>query len=366
MVFIFSLLLIGGMLSGQFLDLSHWHGIISFITSLCLSYIMIEVGIEFSVEKRTFSSYGLDTLIATGAALFPALLWIGYFLLIIHTHWQAALLAGLSSAPTSAGVLFAMMSAAGLGATWVFQKARILAVLDDLVAVLLLTPLEIVIHGFEWKSLLSLVLVGFFIFSAFRWQNGLKLPLNRTLFVFYSFALTAIIFIFSKLTHIHLEVLIPAFAFGCVLRLSPDWHGEAEGVSKGLSMDTIIKGLFMFMVGLSLPKIETGSVSWGVTAGHIIILTVLANLGKFFLVFCYKKEASLKERMALGVAMFPRGEVGAAVLLIGVGYGLSGFSNTLAILSLALNLVLTGAFIWIVIKLLRKAERDGARLFQSA
>lgn len=110
----------------------------------------------------------------------------------------------------------------------------------------------------------------------------------------------------------------------------------------------------MFMVGLSLPKIATGSVSWAVATGHILALTVLANLGKFFLVFCYTKEATLKERIALGVAMFPRGEVGAAVLLIGVSYGLSGFSNTLAILSLALNLVLTGAFIWIVIKLLRR------------
>ncbi len=355
MVFIFSLLLIGGMLSGQVLDLSHWHDVVSFITSLCLAYIMIEVGIEFSVEKRSISSYGGDIVIASGAALLPALLWIGYFLFITHTDWQSALLAGLSSAPTSAGVLFAMMSAAGLGATWVFQKARVLAVLDDLVAVLLLTPLEIVIHGFEWKSLISLVLIGFFIFSAFRWQNGLKLPLNRKLFIFYSVALTAIIFGFSKITHVHLEVLIPAFAFGCVLRLSPDWHGEAEGSPKGaISLDTIVKGLFMFMVGLSLPKIATGSVSWAVTAGHILALTVLANLGKFFLVFCYTKEATLKERMALGVAMFPRGEVGAAVLLIGVSYGLSGFSNTLAILSLALNLVLTGAFIWIVIKLLRR------------
>jgi hypothetical protein len=55
--------------------------------------------------------------------------------------------------------------------------------------------------------------------------------------------------------------------------------------------------------------------------------------------------------------MFPRGEVGAAVLLIGIGYGLSGYENTLAILSLALNLVMTGTFIWIVIRLLRSEPK---------
>jgi hypothetical protein len=51
--------------------------------------------------------------------------------------------------------------------------------------------------------------------------------------------------------------------------------------------------------------------------------------------------------------MFPRGEVGAAVLLIGISYGLAGYANTLAVLSLALNLILTGLFIWLVIRLLK-------------
>ena len=91
---------------------------------------------------------------------------------------------------------------------------------------------------------------------------------------------------------------------------------------------------------------------------NVLVLTVLANVGKFFLVLCYRREANLKERMALGVAMFPRGEVGAAVLLIAVGYGLGGYENTLSILSLALNLVLTGVFIWAVIRLGKRTSPD--------
>ncbi len=47
--------------------------------------------------------------------------------------------------------------------------------------------------------------------------------------------------------------------------------------------------------------------------------------------------------------MFPRGEVGAGVLLLAINYGLGGIATTLAGLSLALNLLLTGGFIGFVL-----------------
>jgi uncharacterized membrane protein len=46
--------------------------------------------------------------------------------------------------------------------------------------------------------------------------------------------------------------------------------------------------------------------------------------------------------------MWPRSEVGAGVLTVSLGYGLGGPMITAAMLSLALNLVLTGAFILLV------------------
>jgi hypothetical protein len=51
--------------------------------------------------------------------------------------------------------------------------------------------------------------------------------------------------------------------------------------------------------------------------------------------------------------MWPRGEVGAGVLVISIGYGIGGPMLTVATLSLALNLLLTGAFIWAAKRLLR-------------
>jgi Kef-type K+ transport system membrane component KefB len=83
-------------------------------------------------------------------------------------------------------------------------------------------------------------------------------------------------------------------------------------------------------------------------AGHVLALTGLANLGKMVPALCYRREAHWKARLALAIGMWPRGEVGVGVLIVSLGYGLGGPMITAAMLSLALNLVLTGAFILLV------------------
>jgi hypothetical protein len=50
--------------------------------------------------------------------------------------------------------------------------------------------------------------------------------------------------------------------------------------------------------------------------------------------------------------MFPRGEVGAGVLVVSLSYGIAGPTLLVAVLSLTLNLLLTGVFILIVRKLI--------------
>lgn len=353
MLIIFCLLLTAGIVAGQVFDFSGIREILSFITSVCLAYIMIEVGLEFSVDKRRIADYGWDFVVAFSAAALPALLWFVYFCAVLKSTWQPALVAGLSSSPTSAGVLFAMLMAAGLSMTWVFQKARTLAVLDDLVVILLLAPVQIILNGFHWESILLLALITFILFASFRWQNSLPWKSEQVWLVFYAIGLTAAVSVIKKAVHIHLEVLIPAFMLGCLIHRQhhePSPHPEFNR----FSLDSVIKGGFMVCVGLSFPKVELGAIPVAATVGHVIALTLLSNLGKCFSLLCYRREATVKERLALSVAMFPRGEVGAAVLLIALGYGYSGYVITLGMLSLVLNLILTGGFVWMVHRLLKK------------
>ena len=77
----------------------------------------------------------------------------------------------------------------------------------------------------------------------------------------------------------------------------------------------------------------------------------------------YRDEATLRERLALSIGMFPRGEVGIGVLLVSLEIFRQQNmldspavqqSMTIGALSLALNLTLTGVFIMVVIPLVRK------------
>jgi Kef-type K+ transport system membrane component KefB len=84
----------------------------------------------------------------------------------------------------------------------------------------------------------------------------------------------------------------------------------------------------------------------------VLLITVLSNLGKMFPAFCYRREAHWRHRLAVAIGMWPRGEVGAGVLVLSLSYGIGGPIVTVAMLSLALNLAMTGVFILVVKRLI--------------
>ena len=88
---------------------------------------MIEVGLEFSINKNKLSEYGKDYLVAMTAATFPWIFCAIYFWGCFDLQLPQAALIARFAAPTSAGVLFTMLAAAGLASTWVFKKVRVLA-----------------------------------------------------------------------------------------------------------------------------------------------------------------------------------------------------------------------------------------------
>ncbi|MGH7178663.1 MAG: cation:proton antiporter, partial [Tepidisphaeraceae bacterium] len=303
--------------------------------------------------------------------------------------WRQSLLEGLFAAPTSAGVLFSMLAAAGLSATWLFQKARVLAIFDDLHTILLLIPLKMLLIGLHWQlAAIALIIVGL-LWVAWHHLNSLKAPVTWPWILGYSVGimlLSELVYWGSKRVDpampIHLEVLLPAFALGCILK--PLHKQDSIHTASEERVGTIISACFMVLVGLSMPPIrgsapgaEAGTFSfagispetlaeknafpgWGVIALHVVAVTLLSNLGKMFPALCYRREVSLRQRLALAVGMFPRGEVGAGVLVIALSYGISGATLTVAVLSLTLNLVCTGFFIVIVRKLISEPLPRGA------
>jgi hypothetical protein len=69
-----------------------------------------------------------------------------------------------------------MIAAAGLGATWLFRKARILAISDDLDTVLLMIPLKMLMVGIAWQLGLIVVLMAALLVVAYIWLHRVNMP----------------------------------------------------------------------------------------------------------------------------------------------------------------------------------------------
>lgn len=390
-IILISLLMIGliasQLLPAIFGNLPNWFQYTrNFLTMTLLAFIMVEVGREFEINLKNKKQYAVDYGVAATAAAFPWLLVTGYFLLFLMPTgnegntsstpgWIEALIVGRFAAPTSAGVLFSMLAASGLAGTWVYKKTRILAIFDDLDTVLLMIPLQMLIVGFVWQLGANIFVMALLIFLGIKFYRRLNIPKSWSWLLGYSalmVVLSELIYKFSKdpesQVGIHIEILLPAFLLGCMIKNDSREvviPGEDEpGESKEEKVGLIISSAFMLLVGLSMPSAFGNNAEIVLTMKpaillmHVLAVTILSNIGKMFACFCYRREASFKERVAVGIAMFPRGEVGAGVLAISLSYGIAAPYVAVAFMSLALNLILTGFFIALVKKIVVMANKD--------
>ncbi|WP_374027252.1 sodium:proton antiporter [Bdellovibrio bacteriovorus] len=356
----------------------HYPEALQLMTMTLLAFIMIQVGREFAIDLKNRHQYLVDYGVAATAAAFPWIFCTLYFLAFLmpeQTHsstppWIEALLAARFAAPTSAGVLFSMLAAAGLSATWTFRKTRILAIFDDLDTVLFMIPLKILLVGWAWQMGAAICTMAVLLLLGWKFYRRLRWPCSWPWIILYSLTVTALSEITYVLTQdeqtrvgMHIEILLPAFLLGCALSTKHPKDvivpGEnPPGLKTEEKVGLTISAAFMLLVGLSMPA-ATGAnpaivlnMEIPTILLHVLAVTVVANLGKMFTLFCYKKEASFKERLAVSIALFPRGEVGAGVLALSLSYGIQGPFLAIAFLSLALNLILTGGFIYIVKRLI--------------
>lgn len=379
----FSAFLMAGLFVSQYLPV--WAGgnynavkaVSNVLLYVCLSFIMINVGREFEVDKSRWQTYAKDYGVAMATAAMPWFLIAIYYVFVLlppeywnsWEAWKENLLLSRFAAPTSAGILFTMLAAIGLKTSWVYKKIQVLAIFDDLDTILLMIPLQIMMIGLRWQ-LLVIVFIVFLLLSfgwkqlgKYDWRQDWKAILVYSAIVF---ACTQAVYIISKHLYgeagsIHIEVLLPAFVLGMVMKHKEHDTPAERKVSTGISF------LFMFLVGMSMPRFlgvdfaeaslgqhsVTGSqemMSWGMIMLHVLIVSLLSNIGKLFPVFFYK-DRKFSERLALSIGMFTRGEVGAGVIFIALGYSLGGPALIISVLTIVLNLILTGIFVLWVKKL---------------
>ena len=383
----FSVLLIVGLLLSQTLPTVMGEGaygslseVVTIMLGTCLAFIMINVGREFEVDKSNMRSYAKDYVVAMLAAAAPwILIAVYYIFFLLPTEywgsgdaWKETLLLSRFAAPTSAGILFSMLAALGLQQRWIYRKIQVLAIFDDLDTILLMIPLQIAMIGMRWQMGVILFIVVGLLWFGWRKMSTYKLPQQWWMILVYAvvvFGFTHIIYILTKQNlgaenALHIEVLLPAFVLGMVIRRN---HNESKGDERAT---TAISLLFMLLVGMSMPNISASAnttgesimaaqpmLPWGTIALHVLAVTVLSNVGKLVPMLFYRNH-SVKERLALSIGMFTRGEVGAGVIFIALGYNIGGSALLISVLTLVVNLILTGGFVLIVKRLAINTYRD--------
>ncbi len=301
---------------------------------ICLAFIMINVGREFEVDKSRWRSYTTDYFIAMATAALPWLLIALYYVFVLLPSslwgegqvWKESLLLSRFAAPTSAGILFAMLATLNLSKSWIYRKIQVLAIFDDLDTILLMIPLQIMMIGMKWQMAAMVAIVVMLLWFGWRKLDSYNLPQGWRSILCYSigvFLVTHTLYgltkhYFGEANSIHVEVLLPAFVLGMVIK---NRHIDTPMEYRATSF---ISFFFMFLVGLSMPFVMGGSfeqsadtmisavpmMSWGEIAFHVVMVSLLSNIGKLMPIFFYR-DRKFSERLAVSVGMFTRGEVGA-------------------------------------------------------
>ncbi|MBR2116894.1 MAG: sodium:proton antiporter [Alistipes sp.] len=375
----FSMLLMVGLLLSQVLptvmgeSYATLSEVVYILLGTCLAFIMINVGREFELDKSNVGSYIKDYCVAMLAAAAPWILIAIYYVLFLLPSdlwssgdaWKETLLLSRFAAPTSAGILFSMLAAIGLQRSWIYRKIQVLAIFDDLDTILLMIPLQIAMIGLHWQmGVILFVVIGLLWFG---WKKMSSYSMRQDWWAILIYAVIvfgvihAIYLVTKKLfgadDALHIEVLLPAFVLGMVIKREHKESKSDENITTAISL------LFMLFVGMSMPQISASAhavgdsimasqpmPSWGVIALHVVAVSILSNIGKLVPMLFYRNH-SIKERLALSIGMFTRGEVGAGVIFIALGYSIGGAALLISVLTLVLNLVLTGVFVLIVKRL---------------
>ncbi len=378
----FSLFLIIGLIASQILP--NLMGVESYSSSIssvatpllyiCLSFIMINVGREFEVNKKKWRSYTQDYFVAMATAALPWILVALYFIFFLMPSefwgdsqaWKENLLLSRFAAPTSAGILFTMLVAMNLKNSWIYKKIQVLAIFDDLDTILLMIPLQIMMIGMKWQMVVVVTVIFLLLVFGWRKLDSYKIRQDWKAILVYSvlvYLATLVVYTLTKRIDpagggVHIEVLLPAFVLGMVIKHKENDTLNERRVSSGIST------MFMFLVGLSMPLVVGPALSsvvpaassilaqlpmlpWGEIAIHVLIVSLISNIGKLIPIFFYR-DRKFSERLAVAVGMFTRGEVGAGVIFIAISYNVGGNALIVSALTLVLNLVLTGGFVvWV-------------------
>lgn len=315
--------------------------------------LLFEVGLESNV--RDMMKVGVSSLIvAVLGVVAPILLGIGVGYFLLHDQpWQVWLFLGATLCATSVGITARVLKDLGRSQQRESQIVLGAAVIDDVLGLIVLTVVSGIIKqgdNFDITSLLTIVgsSLGFLIgaivlgsviftkplFKAATYLRGHGLLVCTSLVICFGFAYLANL--------VQLAPIVGAFAAGLILEKA---HYQELGRKEQMDLEealhpltALLVPIFFVQMGVMVDVTSFLDSSVWLLAGAITLVAVLGkqicSLGVV--------EPGLN-RMAIGLGMIPRGEVGLIFASVGLTLHIGGtpIVNTKVYSSIVVMVMLT-------------------------
>ncbi|MEO8201212.1 MAG: cation:proton antiporter [Gemmatimonadota bacterium] len=333
--------LIAGVIIGRtFLGLVPVDGLgadyLYFLAEFGVVLLLFEIGLETDLQEM-FRVGGASVSVASVGVVLPFLLGLIYWLYLPHltvassgSAVSTAIFVGATLTATSVGITARVLADLGVMQT---REAKIIigaAVADDIIGLVILSIVSGVAAGaavsFLGMTKIAAVAVGFLVggvmigrFVAPKLFNLIQRM--RVAHVLLAFAMAFLLTMSALATVAGSALIIGAFAAGLILS-GVDQFDVIEREVKPIA--GIFSPLFFVYVGSSVDLTVLNPLRPG--AGPVLlaalVLTVIAILGKLAAGWAAPWEKV--DRLAIGVGMIPRGEVGLIFADIGRRSGLLG------------------------------------------
>jgi Kef-type K+ transport system membrane component KefB len=316
--------------------------VVSVLAELGVIILLFEVGMESDLRELVKVG-GMATLVAVVGVTVPFVLGTVGAILIFHVPNIPAIFAGAALTATSIGITSKVLSEIGQLSSKEGQIILGAAVIDDILGIIILAVVASLAKTGEVDvaNLVYLILSSFgFLLGAIllgKLFNKIFIGSSRLFKTRGNLVVPAFIFAFAMAyigSAIHLEAILGSFAAGLILD-ETDEKNELQ--YQVVPIADLLMPAFFISVGA---KTDLGVLNPAVPANReglviALFLITVAILGKVVTGFAVFGEPTLN-RLAIGVGMIPRGEVGLVFAGIGTSSGILSEALNAAIIMMVI------------------------------
>ena len=315
--------ILGGVLVGpSVLGLVEVGEVLRVFSELGVVFLLFWVGLETRLsEMRAVGKVAVS--VGTAGVVVPFLAGIG-FGLALGEDTDTSVFLGAALAATSAGITSATFLDLGIGRTRAARTVLGAAVVDDILALILLSvAVGMAADGGVDAGKILLALGIAIAFVAFVALGGTRILSSRPQLLetprfAESSLLPAVILclgLAAFAANIGLAALIGAFLAGMIVAETKD-HTSIEEEVRPLS--AFFPPFFFAFIGIEL---DLGSLLSGHALWLLAAITVLAAATKLVPAYLAARPLGRRQAAVVGVGMVPRGEVGIVIASIGAAEG---------------------------------------------